>query len=400
MSERHFPSSFLWGASTAAHQVEGNNVNSDWWELEHTGEEAIAEPSGDAADSFHRYPQDIALLGELGLGAYRFSFEWARIEPEQGYFSRAMLQHYRRMVDTTIQAGLVPVVTLHHFTNPRWFAKQGGWSAAGAVDAFARYVETVAPLLHDVPWVVTINEPNMVAALLGIREAVSSGITAAPSVCATEALIAAHRRAREILQPLAGATGWSVANQAYHAVPGCEEEMVAYRHPREDVFLEAAREDDFVGVQAYLRTFVGKEGPVPVREDVEKTLTGWEYFPQALGIAARHTAAVTGGTPILVTENGIATADDRRRIDYTHEALVGLHEAIADGVDVRGYLHWSALDNYEWGSYRPTFGLIEWDSRTFERSIKPSGRWLGRVAQSGVLGHPDAPVGEGGEFSR
>lgn len=385
MPERRFPPTFLWGASTAAHQIEGNNIASDWWVLEHSGEEAISEPSGDAADSFHRYPQDIALLRELGLGAYRFSFEWARIEPEQGFVSRAMLQHYRRMVDVTIEAGLVPVVTLHHFTNPRWFTDRGGWLAPGAVDAFARYVETVAPLLHDVPWVVTINEPNMVALMLGMREAVQSGITARPSARATDVLIAAHARARTILQPLTGATGWSVANQAYHAMPGCEEETAAYRHPREDVFLEAARGDDFVGVQAYLRTFIGKEGPVPVRDDVERTLTGWEYFPGALGIAVRHTAAVTGGTPILVTENGIATADDARRIDYTHDALVGVHDAMADGVDVRGYLHWSALDNYEWGSYRPTFGLIGWDPQTFERSVKLSGRWLGSIAQTGLL---------------
>ena len=120
-------------------------------------------------------------------------------------------------------------------------------------------------------------------------------------------------------------------------------------------------------------------------DGTETTLTGWEYFPPALGIGVRNAWNLTGGVPIFVTENGIATADDVRRIDYTAGALAGLHEAMADGIDVRGYLHWSALDNYEWGSYRPTFGLISWDRQTFARTPKPSLAWLGGIAQSHEL---------------
>jgi len=388
-----FPDGFHWGAATAAHQIEGNNINSDWWPREHAAGTSIVEPSGDAADSYHRYPEDIALLAGLGLNTYRFSIEWARIEPEQGYVSRAQLQHYRRMVDTCREHGLTPSVTLHHFTHPRWFARLGGWRNPVAADLFARYTEAVLPVLgDDVEWVCTINEPNMVAMTRGEEgtEMTASRLPA-PDPQITDALIAAHGRAREVLSGVGQVrSGWSVATQAYHpATPDAVEATAAYGYPREDVFLDAAAGDDWIGVQAYLRTFIDRDGrPVPVADEVEKTLIGWEYFPPALGIGVRNAWARTGGVPVVVTENGIATQDDARRIDYTHDALVGLHDAMADGIDVRGYLHWSALDNYEWGSYTPTFGLIAWDRQTFARTPKPSAHWLGQVARSGELTHP------------
>lgn len=386
-----FPGGFLWGAATSAHQTEGNNTCSDWWARENAPHPDVPQRSGDAADSWHRYADEMTLLSDLGLGAYRFSVEWARIEPEPGHPSRAALQHYRRMIDACLNLGLRPVVTLHHFTNPLWFARRGGWSDPGAPDLFARYAELVAPILDDVGWVCTINEPNLLA---GAPDDPHTGAAlpslTAPDPAATAHIIEAHRRARDVLGGLqpGAQTGWSIAAQAYHAMPGCEDAMIAYRRPREDVFLEAAQGDGFIGVQAYLRTFIDEHGPVPVPDGVEKTLMGWEYFPRALEIAVRHAWYVGGRTPLLVTENGIATDDDTRRIDYTHEALRGLHAAMSDGVDVRGYLHWSAIDNYEWGSFRPTFGLISWDPETFARTPKPSARWLGDVARTGILHRP------------
>ena len=145
-----FPDGFLWGAATAAHQIEGNNVNSNWWVHEHTPGTSIVEPSGDAADSYHRFRDDIKILADLGLNSYRFSIEWARIEPERGYFSRAELDHYRRMVDTARDLGLDPTVTLMHFTVPRWMFDDGLWRADDAADLFARYTEAVLPILDDV----------------------------------------------------------------------------------------------------------------------------------------------------------------------------------------------------------------------------------------------------------
>lgn len=387
MTDTRFPDDFLWGASTAAHQVEGNNTASDWWAREHAPDGGIAEPSGDAADSYHRYPEDIALLASLGFNTYRFSIEWARIEPERGFFSKAQLQHYRRMVDTCRDHGLTPSVTLHHFTLPQWAARDGGWRNPDIVELFARYTREVLPVLTDVEWVCTINEPNMIALTSAQWNAPHLPI---PDAQITDAVIAAHRRSRDELRALDGLrAGWSVAAQAYHPGPGAEEATAAYAYPREDIFWDAAAGDDWVGVQAYLRTFIDAEGkPLPVPEGAETTLTGWEYFPPAAELGIRNACQRTGGVPIVVTENGIATADDRRRIDYTHDALAGIHAAMSDGIDVRGYLHWSALDNYEWGSYAPTFGLIAWDRETFERTPKPSAAWLGGIARSGSLTHP------------
>lgn len=167
-----FPDGFLWGASTAAHQIEGNNVNSDWWRKEHDPAAGIEEPSLDACDSYHRWDQDLDLLAQLGFTDYRFSVEWARIEPVPGTFSRAEIAHYRRMVEGALARGLRPMVTLHHFTVPRWFEDLGGWTADGAADLFARYVEHCAPIIADgVRHVCTINEPNMIAVMAGAAKA-------------------------------------------------------------------------------------------------------------------------------------------------------------------------------------------------------------------------------------
>jgi beta-glucosidase len=197
-------------------------------------------------------------------------------------------------------------------------------------------------------------------------------------------LVEAHEAARKIVRARTGAkVGWSVANRAFVARPGGEEKLRELVHIWEDLYLEAAKGDDFVGVQSYSSQWVGPDGIEPHAPHPDNTLVGTAYRPDALGIAVRHTWEVTGGVPILVTENGIATADDERRIAYTGEALRHLFQAADDGVDVRGYLHWSALDNYEWGHWEPTFGLIAVDRETFERQPKPSLAWLGDVARRG-----------------
>lgn len=246
----------------------------------------------------------------------------------------------------------------------------------------------VMPVLHNVTWVCTINEPNMIALTRGGTEGADfvAASLPAPDPDISAVLVQAHKKAREILSANPNIkSGWTIACQAFHAMPGCEKEMEEYQCPREDYFTEASVGDDFIGIQAYLRTFIGKDGSVPIPDDVERTLTGWKYFPPALGIAIRHTWDVAKHTPIIVTENGLATADDNRRIDYTLDSIIGMHDAMTDGVDVRGYLHWSLLDNYEWGSFVPTFGLISWDKETFERHPKPSLNWLGSIAKTGAV---------------
>lgn len=387
---RTFPADFLWGASTAAHQVEGNNLNSDWWYIEQ-GPYGL-ERSGDANDSYHRYAEDMRLLADAGLNAYRFSIEWARIEPSPGEFSRAERDHYRRMIDTARELGLTPVVTLHHFTHPIWFEQQGAWLGEGAVEAFGRYVEFLAPILQDVEWVATINEPNMVAVMHGMRaraargEQIDPSALAAPDESIGRALIRAHQEAVRVLRKTTSAkVGLTISSQAQVAAPGAEAKLAEVRYLWEDLYLEGCRGDDFIGVQAYATQTVDESGLVPHAPSPDNTLVGLPYTPEAIGVAVRHTREVLPDVPILITENGIATDNDERRIAYTTAALDHLHDAIEEGARVVGYLHWSALDNYEWGHWAPTFGLIAVDRETFVRTPKPSLAWLGGVARAGAI---------------
>ena len=400
-----FPDGFLWGAASAPHQVEGNNVSSDFWANEGR---AGMERSGDACDSYHRYREDMRLMAEAGLTSYRFGIEWARIEPAEGHVSRAELAHYRRMIETALELGLTPVITLHHFTNPKWFADRGGWMADGAIEFFTRYVETVCPILGGVEWVVTMNEPNMLAMMTGMAEAMKKAAAEkeewqsptvdnaddaggrralpAPDPEIGRRFVAAHHAVRDIVRERTGAkVGWSVANRAFEARPGFEEKKRELEYIWEDLYLEGSRGDDFVGVQSYSAQWVGEDGIESYPPHPDNTLVGTAYRPDAVGIAVRHTWEVTGGLPILITENGIATARDEQRIAYTQGALEALDAAIKDGIDVRGYLHWTLLDNYEWGHWAPTFGLIAVDRETFVRTPKPSLAWLGEAARRNGL---------------
>jgi beta-glucosidase len=393
-TEFTLPDGFLVGASTAAHQVEGNNVSSDIWRMERSGHPRFEEPSGDAADSYHRWPEDMQILADLGFNAYRFSIEWARIEPERDFISKANVLHYRKMVERALELGLEPVVTLHHFTNPSWLTEMGGLTGAEAVDRFSRYVETILPVLDaGVTWVCTINEPNMAAIIAALMRGDGPppgspgwSLPLADDALA-QSLTAIHLAARGILKQHNPnlRVGWSMANLNAESVPGGEERAATFRERNEDQFLRTSRDDDFLGVQAYTRAVFGPDGAVTPETDEEPTLTGWEYYPPAIGDALRHSAEVVGNVPLMVTENGIATGDDERRIAYTTGALQSVAAAMTDGIDVRGYLHWSALDNYEWGSFTPTFGLIGWDRETFERTPKPSARWLGDLARRKVI---------------
>ena len=195
-------------------------------------------------------------------------------------------------------------------------------------------------------------------------------------------IIAMHEAARKVLRNrVPGARiGWSPAGQAFTPTPGNEAIWERVFHQWEGVYLDACEQDDFIGVQSYTSQPVDADGPVPHPDSPDNTLTGWAYRPDALAINLRRYWE-RYRKPMVVTENGIATADDARRIAYTREALRGLVAAAADGVDVRGYCHWSLLDNYEWGRWEPTFGLIAVDrAHDFERAPKPSLAWLGGVA--------------------
>jgi beta-glucosidase len=379
-------SEFLWGVATGAHQTEGNNVASDWWEFEHAPDTVITEPSGDAVDAYHLWPHDMDLAADAGFTDYRFGIEWSRIEPAEDHVSRAEVDHYRRMVEGALSRGLRPFVTLHHFTLPVWFSRTGGWLRPDARARFLRYVDAVGSVLDEgVSHVGTINEPNIVAMFAADSAngmaALHEGLPV-PDARITDVLIDVHHTARTALKAAHPKlfVGWGVSVQDCQAEPGAEQALRAYTRPRDEIFLEAARGDDWVGVQTYTRIRVGVDGDRPVEvfdAAAPRAMNGWEFFPEALGGALRRTAGIVGGTPIIVTENGIATTDDKQRIEYTRRALRSMNAATASGVDVRGYLHWSLVDNYEWGSFKPTFGLVAVDRNTFVRTPRPSLRWLG-----------------------
>jgi beta-glucosidase len=385
-----FPDGFVWGTATAAHQVEGNNWNNDWWAWEHDPESPCTEPSGDACDHYHRFPEDLRLLRDLGFGAYRFSLEWSRIEPEDGEFSRVALDHYRRMCATCHELGLEPIVTFHHFTTPRWVAARGGWTSPATVDLFARYVERVTAHLGElVGRACTFNEPNVVATF-GHQWGLFPPGHRDPDLRrrANDIFIAAHRRAVEIVQGGPGQTpvGLTLAMQDMQAVAGGEAFRDAERRLMEDVYLEAARGDDYVGVQTYTRIRYGAHGMVGPEPGVRTTQMGYEFWPDALEATIRRAWHVTRGVPILVTENGIGTADDAERIEYVEGALHGVLACLRDDIDVRGYVYWSLMDNFEWTfGYGPKFGLVAVDRETQMRAAKPSAYWLGAIARANAL---------------
>jgi beta-glucosidase len=406
-----FPEGFLWGAATAAHQVEGNNINSDLWVLEHVTPTLFVEPSLDACDHYSRFAKDIRLLASLGLNTYRFSIEWARIEPERGAFSHAALDHYRRVLAACHDTDVTPMVTFYHFSSPRWFVGLGGWENRAAGDLFVRYAERASRHLGDlIPYATTFNEPNFPMQLQWVHSLGVSLLTvrsmrnhAARAIGADhfgcfflgnaektqEAMIAAHHRARAAMKagPRAFPVGVNLSLQDEQA-EGPKSQRDAKRAQVYEPWLAAANASDFLGVQAYTRQRVGKGKDLPPEPGVELTQMGYEYWPEALEACIRYAAGKVR-VPIYVTENGVATEDDERRIEYIRRALAGVRNCLADGIDVRGYIHWSLMDNHEWiMGYRPKFGLVAVNRDTQERTIKPSGRYLGSIARRNSMPEP------------
>ncbi|MET4591648.1 family 1 glycosylhydrolase [Arthrobacter sp. 754] len=406
---QQFPSNFLWGVATAAHQVEGNNTNNDTWFLEHLPGTIFAEPSGDAIDHYHRYREDIALIASLGFSTYRFSLEWARIEPEEGHFSVAELNHYRRMLETCHENGLTPVVTFHHFTSPLWLLAAGGWEDPVTPERFARYCDRATEHLGDLIGVAcTLNEPNLAwllqalgiggepaehrgrvplwsaaAEALGIEAARVAPFQFTGSDAAFDIKLAAHRAGRDAIKARRPElmVGWTLANSDIQAAEGGQELADQVRRDVNERFLEVSRGDDFVGIQTYGRTVFGPDGVAPAPAGAVTNQLGEEIYPQALEATIREAHRIAG-IPVMVTENGLSTSDDTQRLDYFKTALAGVESCLADGIDVRGYIAWTAFDNYEWiFGYGPTFGIIAVDRATQIRTPKPSAYWLGGVAR-------------------
>ena len=413
-----FPRGFRWGASTAGHQIEGNNVNSDLWFMETVEPKTFTDRSGDACDSYHRYDQDIDLLRKIGLNSYRFSVEWSRIEPNPGQFSNAELDHYRRMIAALRAAGIAPIVTFYHVSAPRWFAEAGGWLNPDSPALFARYCDKVARALGEgMAYACTINEPQVgltyrvvpgaeahfkredeiqgqahaaAARRLGVERFVTLNHAAIKEM--TPQLMAAHEQGFAAIKAARPKLPTGVTLNLVDFQPANEgsrhAELLKLAYgPWMDV---ARRSGDFVGVQTYRQVLVPGAGaalpappampfvdPADRRETIKQ--------PSALRHMVQYAHQQTG-LPVFVTENGLETENDARRQWYIPQVLGELHAAIQAGTPVIGYCHWSLLDNFEWLSgYKPKFGLASVDRETFVRTLKPSAAVYGAIVRRNAV---------------
>ncbi len=407
---RSFPKGFLWGAATAGHQVEGNNVNADVWLLENVKPTIFSEPSGDADNSFELWQTDLDLVKRLGLDSYRFSLEWPRIEPEQGLWSIAMLDHYKRIVEGCRARGLTPIVTFNHYTTPRWFAARGGWVAADSAMLFARFCDRAARhLASGIGYATTLNEPNIMRILNYVLPpqfvaGQRAMLAAAARACGTTAfsagnavnpedidavthnLVAGHKAGREAIKSVRPDLPVGVSLSMFDDQPiGPGSKRDAMRRELYGIWLDAVKGDDFLGVQNYERVLWGADGRLPPPKGATLNAMGGEVYAPSLANAVRYAHAATG-VPILVTEHGVGTDDDRIRAALIPAALAELRKAMDDGIPVKGYVHWSLIDNFEWISgFKGKLGLCSVDRTSFKRTPKPSAGIYGAIARGNSL---------------
>ncbi len=404
---KRFPAGFLWGTSSAAHQVEGDNRGSDWWEWERgPGRIAGGDTSAVACDHYRRYREDFAILRELSQNAHRLSVEWARIEPSEGSFDSRQLRHYRDVLGELREQSILPMVTLHHFTSPEWFAKKGGWAAPGAVHAFMPYVHRVVEELGDLIGIwCTINEPTIYAANGWITGEFPPGHHGdlRGQYRVTRNMQRAHEAAYAAIKRRWPDAQVGLSHHKFLFMPASNSradrlaasaaQTVVDRWPVAPGKLVNVVEatSDYIGIAHYWGQVAAFDPRRPQDQFVRRfnppgreTEMGYTENPQwmrrVLGELRRY------GKPVYITENGIATTDDAWREAYLTDVLENVHAAIDDGVDVRGYFHWTNMDNFEWArGYTAHFGLVAVDRKTLERSVKRSGRLYGRIAAANAL---------------
>ena len=409
---------FMLGASTAAYQVEGNNRYSDFWTIEQLPHTSFLEPSGDAVDHYNRFEEDIRMLKEAGLNAYRFSIEWARIEQIKGSYNREETEHYREVLACCKENGITPVVTMHHFSSPKWLIEEGGWENEKVVEYFAAYCAYIAGELgDDMEYVCTINEANMrlqmaaiirmFAKAMGVnlqvgvnlelpeeyqisqreeREAFGGveAVNTFLSACTPDGdvlIMKAHQAARTAMKKACPHLKVGLTLSLHDIQPAEGGEAYARSQWEEEFthYLPYLQEDDFIGVQNYTRMLAGKDSELPVPEGAKTTQMGYEFYPQAMGHVVRRVASELK-KPILITENGVATSEDKDRVQFIERVLSDLKEMVAEGIPVIGYLHWSLFDNFEWQQgFQKTFGLIAVDRSTQIRTPKPSLYAIARI---------------------
>lgn len=397
-----FPSTFLWGAALSSYQCEGQNFNTDWflWEKEHALEEA-----GDACRHYDLFEQDFEIAAKLNLNSLRISIEWARIFPQSETIDEKELRHYHRVMDSLASFGLKPMVTLHHFTNPIWFYKQGGWLKAKNIDFFIKYVNTTVESFKDkVQYWFVFNEP-LVYLFKGFIEgawppgtrSLSDAKKALENI--TSAYLICYDEIKRIYKQSSSQVYVSLAKnlRIFESCPYLNfglNNFSAFMRSRFFNFsiLERLHKKgylDFLAINYYCKEYsafsglAGKDcGHTDHKE--RKNYLGWYVYPQGLYELLKKLKRFN--LPVIITENGTPESDNKLYLDYLISHLKSIVKAITEGVDVRGYLWWSLLDNFEWDKgFGPRFGLTHVDYNTFERTIKPFAVDFSNICKNNAL---------------
>ncbi len=402
-----FPQNFLWGAATSSYQVEGGNKNCDWWLWEQ--ESKLKDVSANSCRHYELYKQDFDLAKSLNHNAHRLSVEWSRIEPKEGEFSTSEISHYKEVIAALKDRNIEPVVTLHHFTNPLWFAKLGGWANKKSSFYFLRYARNIVEALSDkVRYWITINEPSVYiyySYILGVWPPQQKSILKASQVQNNMAV--SHIKAYKLIHSFYKNKGFPApsvsAAMNMQAFTSCRKtlwnKIAVYLRDRiyNRFFLERLIRHnalDFIGLNYYSRTVVDvkKWGVSNLFFDtctenhhsLKKNDMGWDIYPQ--GLSQLLISLKKYNLPVFITENGICTNDDALRWEFIREHLKNIFYSIGKGVNVIGYLYWSLIDNFEWDKgFSPRFGLVEVDYNTYKRAIRKSAEKFASVCKSGML---------------
>jgi beta-glucosidase len=420
----YFPKNFRWGGATAAHQVEGNNTQNDWWAWEQgEGHVRGGQKSGAACDWWNTAERDFDLAAQLHNNAHRLSVEWSRIEPSDGQWDTAAIDRYRAMLQGLRQRGIEPMVTLHHFTIPQWLAERGGWENPDTVPLFERFAEKAARSLGDLcDFWCTTNEPVLYAILgwLGVpADAQQHQSTFPPgkhdldlALAVLENLLLGHGAAYHAIHRVQPTARVGPVHQMFDIQPANPNSLldrfVAGQRDRvmnqsllDAVFhgnllrlvgFKRARQlqgtADFIGLNYYTRHIIAfdRHSPdtifsrqvIPPNAPMGDGQYG-EIYPQGLYRLLSRVGKYR--VPIYVTENGLPDADDDQRPAFLVTHLRQLWWAIQNNIPVQGYYHWSLVDNFEWAEgWNLRFGLIEVNPETQERRIRKSGQLFGEIA--------------------
>ncbi|MEK7160494.1 MAG: glycoside hydrolase family 1 protein [Patescibacteria group bacterium] len=410
--EQKFPSGFLWGAATSSHQVEGGNTN-DWTEWEQKMAKSLSQRansknwpdfilknypnplqpanyiSGQACDHYNRFREDFDIAKSLGHNAHRFSIEWSRVEPEEGKFDEVVIEHYREVVKSLRERGLEPFVTLWHFTNPLWISKIGDWTNKKTIDYFVRYVRKMVEALTEINFWITLNEPDDIYTFYAycVGKYPPQEKSFIKTWLALRNLILAHKKAYRVIHQHNSSAMVSFANNTiYFESRGVIARIIkifANAYWNFYFLRKTLAYNDFIGCNFYHHNVL-KGVMTNQNKNVETTDVGWEILPKGIYHVLKDLKKYN--KPIYITENGLADAKDDKRTQFIEEHLKWIYKAISENVDIRGYFHWSLLDNFEWDKgFWPRFGLVEVNYQTLERKIRPSALAYAKICRTNKI---------------